>query len=258
MKVKLLFVLVGILVSSNSFALAGSDVVKLSSSGICHPPESPYYGRVNHQTKVSGITVGESLTLDECLKKGFRLPKALQAAWNAKKAGDVQGEIAALGESQKENDSVQNFSGLRFGLGVGISFLGEQIDKVEIIDSRIAITESRSNQARVILESHKFLWDGNMNKEKGQWGIGPFIAASLADNQGQGLLDAFGLGVMVGFRNGTSNTSWNIGAGWFVDTQIKELRPGLEDGMETTITDSALLTREIDKEGLMILISGSW
>ena len=44
-----------------------SGVVKMSNSGICHDPSSPYYSRTTHFTPYE--------TLDACLKAGGRLPK---------------------------------------------------------------------------------------------------------------------------------------------------------------------------------------
>ena len=44
-----------------------TGIVKMSSSGICHDPSSPYYSRTTNFTPFD--------TLDACLKAGGRLPK---------------------------------------------------------------------------------------------------------------------------------------------------------------------------------------
>ncbi len=130
---------------------------------------------------------------------------------------------------------------------------------MDLVDQVVVVREERSNQARVILESHAFFMDwGAEDDDSRQWGLGPFVAASLADDQGQGLLDAFGAGIMLGTRRPGSTASFNIGVGWFVDTEVTRLRDGLANGIETTIMDTNDLTREVDEEGLMILFSGSW
>lgn len=48
---------------------AGAEMVKKTSSGICHPPESSYYGRTE--------TFRPFHSMDACLAQGGRLPKEL-------------------------------------------------------------------------------------------------------------------------------------------------------------------------------------
>jgi hypothetical protein len=44
-----------------------ADPVKMSNSGICHPPNTTYYAQTKNFTPYK--------SLDECLKAGGRLPK---------------------------------------------------------------------------------------------------------------------------------------------------------------------------------------
>lgn len=48
-------------------AIAQSEPVKLSKTGICHAPSSTYYSQTKNFTPYK--------TLDECLKAGGRMPK---------------------------------------------------------------------------------------------------------------------------------------------------------------------------------------
>jgi len=48
-------------------AFAASEPVKMSTSGICHVPNSTYYDQTKNFTPYN--------TLDECLKAGGRTPK---------------------------------------------------------------------------------------------------------------------------------------------------------------------------------------
>ena len=258
------------LLPGTALALNGSDLVKLSRGGICHPAESPYYERVRNTSDI------ENLTLDGCLegkgntrnKNTRRLPKYLQTIWDTQKAlanknttpedrAKLMNTMEEAMEKNKEDaDAVRDFGGLKFGLGLAATFIDNKISNARVIDGRIVVTERSSTQARAILESHKFIW-GRKDEDFG-WGYGPFVAAALADDQGQGFLNAFGLGLMAGFRSEAGPASWNIGVGWFVDTDVKRLRKGLSDGMETTVTDSADLLRTVDQDGVMIIVSGTW
>lgn len=52
--------------------LSASPVVKQSSSGICHPPQSSWYERTKNYISFD--------SLESCLKEGGRLPKGLSVA----------------------------------------------------------------------------------------------------------------------------------------------------------------------------------
>lgn len=265
------------------FAFDDSSIVKLSSSGICHPPESPYYNRTIDQSN-------GSLNLKACLAAGHRLPKQLQKLYNAEvvltddkastaaKALALEDKADVITEQKKEKQDSKEFGGLRFGFGLGMSFLGNQIDEVRILDGNVVVKKQRSNQGRAILESHKFIWTSSYPGDEEpiadlqantlskavtrvvgrEWGFGPFVTASLADDQGAGLLSAYGIGLMAGFRSKDSSSSWNLGVAWFVDTEVKALRPGIVDGMATSLMNSDDLTKTVDEEGIIIIVSGSW
>lgn len=285
-------------ICQNSVAFTDQSIVKLSSGGICHPPESPYYSRTKHDSaKVAraitarppvagGAATNGVYTLKQCLGDGFRLPKILQSAYNAQivmssptstpeeKAAATLVSLDNQSELKEIDKNSQEFNGLRFGLGIGMSFLGDQIDEVRVVDGIVFVDKQRRNQGRAILESHKFIWTSGVPEPEEndplygldrskkligrEWGLGPFVTASLTDGQGAGLLSAYGAGLMLGFRDAKSSTSWNLGIGWFVDTDVKKLRSGVVDGMQTTIENGADLTQKVDQEGLMILVSGSW
>lgn len=64
---KLTAVLVFLVLSAPSHAIA--DLVKKTSSGICHPPASSYYDRTNNYRPFD--------TVESCLDSGGRLPKGM-------------------------------------------------------------------------------------------------------------------------------------------------------------------------------------
>jgi hypothetical protein len=65
MKFKAINALIGMLISFG--ALAQGKPVKMSSTGICHAPNTTYYEQTKKFTPYK--------TLDECLKAGGRMPK---------------------------------------------------------------------------------------------------------------------------------------------------------------------------------------
>lgn len=61
-----------LLVFASAMSLAEAPIVKLSSSGICHDSESPYFSRTKQFTAFA--------TLEACLEEGGRLPKGAAPA----------------------------------------------------------------------------------------------------------------------------------------------------------------------------------
>ena len=55
--------------------------------------------------------------------------------------------------------------GLKWGVGLGHSFGDEDfIGQAELVDDVIRLTDDKTDQARVLLEFHKYFWRNNQNK----------------------------------------------------------------------------------------------
>ena len=89
-------------------------------------------------------------------------------------------------------------------------------------------------------------------------GVGPFISVSVADTDGGDPFGAYGVGLMMGFKDKKGSGSWNIGFGYFVDTKAKKFRPGIEAGDTTTEQNTDDLLVEHDQGGVMLIVSTSW
>lgn len=61
------YLLVAIVLSASE--TAGAEIIKKTASGICHPPESSYYNRVENFRPFDSV--------ETCLTRGGRLPKTL-------------------------------------------------------------------------------------------------------------------------------------------------------------------------------------
>jgi hypothetical protein len=80
-------------------ALAGAGV-KLSTSGICHAPNSPWYDKTTRFTSYA--------TLSECISAGGRLPKGVKAS---------NGEAAPLAFHNSNQAKIPKYNRRQFGDG---------------------------------------------------------------------------------------------------------------------------------------------
>ena len=160
---------------------------------------------------------------------------------------------------QKEEVDVQTkkFAGINWG--VGLAFLGingQSIDEAKLIDNVVRITKEHSKSAALMLETHYFMQD------KDKWGAnighGPFATIRLAGSEGE-KIGAFGLGWMIGFKDGpVDGGSWNVGFGFFVDTEVQELGSGISEGQALPGSETAIRFKEVDKSGWVIMLSSTF
>lgn len=259
--------------------------IKLSHSMICHSPLSPFYERIKR-------VANWYATIEECLatNENARLPLSkegkLEQAEIAKDeldhlkteiAADAGKNVADLAEAiadkkgesdtqQKVAKDINNFTGLRFGYGLALTKSNSDfVEDVEIRNGHVFVKKTRSNRGSFMLEAHKFFQPNRYitlmcNEELGcnNVGIGPFVAVSLANTEGGDPFTSYALGIMFGFKDSIGSGSFNVGLGYYVDTEHVELAPGIYHGSPTTETDPDNLLVESDEGGLAIIVSGSW
>ena len=182
---------------------------------------------------------------------------AANAAAAAKKAGQEvtarQGPQALEEGKEAQNDTLK-FAGFNFGIGIAaIKFDGPSIGNVDISDGSVFVRDKHDIDTTILFETHRFF-----PLEKNDAGIGPFVAASLAQKDGADPLSLFATGVMMGWKRKNSSSSWNIGLGFIVDTNALELREGITDGTSTTITNPNDLIRTVNQNGFVLLFSATW
>ena len=202
---------------------------------------------INDQGAVESYTISES-----------QLKDRLEVASEQKAKAMVEAD-----DTDEEADAQEDFE--KFKLGIGIAFTklhGESIEDVDIRDDRIVIDKERSHRGSFMLESHKFFTYNRLSRMFGNdtttVGVGPFITVSIADTDGGDPFSAYGVGLMMGFKDRKGSGSWNFGFGYFVDTEAKKLRPGLKAGDTTTVQDTDDLLVERDQGGVMLIVSTSW
>lgn len=236
-----------------------NTLVKRADSGICHPPGTIYYERVQQF---------EAMSLSQCLMGGGRVPRQYEAYWAVKQVADNQRcdtnpqqdvcrqeveQSERAGENQRDQEM---FSDFKFGVAVAAAqFHVPKIENVEIVDASVVVRAQREIVTSVLFESHKFF---TFPRTGPDFGLGPFVAASLANSEKVSPLSMFAFGAMVGWRRQESSGSWNVGFGWVVDTDAVELRDGVSDGAPTMITNASDLVRTVNQEGLLLLFSATW
>ncbi len=123
---------------------------------------------------------------------------------------------------------------------------------------------------KVMLETHylfqpEWSWVNRLLKEnendRTKWGIGPFLAIEPGQSGGQ-VIGAYSLGILLGLKRGKSDdspkSSWNIGVGYMVNTGVKTLGDGLEEGQPLPVGEKEVRYKETNQPGWLIMASFSW
>lgn len=126
-----------------------------------------------------------------------------------------------------------DFLGAKWGIGVGYSHaFRDVVDEAEIVDGLVAVRKDLTEQPRVILEFHNYIWCRGGNRKSDvpiQTGCGLFAAVATRDDK---VLSAVGAGFMYGWKVGTGSDAkgFSVGAGVIVDASGKKLGSGYVDG----------------------------
>ena len=152
-----------------------------------------------------------------------------------------------------------DFHGLSWGAGISVTFdLGglERINDAEVVAGVVRVNDEDDVRARIMLESHYFFTPGaKFGLEAGDWGHGPFVAIQPGTDD---IVEAAALGWMVGFRQGGSDRSFNIGLGIAVDPNVRTLGDGIERNQPLPVGETAVRYREEAQYGVVLLFSQSF
>ena len=152
----------------------------------------------------------------------------------------------------------QGFAGLKFGIGLSASLdtgNHDRVDDAEVDPNGIVRVLKTSNAlARIMLESHYLFVTKNP-----KIGVGPFVAVQPGSNE---VINALGIGLMLGFRRDTSDQSFNIGIGYSIDPATKILGDGfVENAAAPKGPDSRALPiryKTVNQGGVLLLTSFTW
>jgi hypothetical protein len=133
-------------------------------------------------------------------------------------------EVNAKMEEKEIDDATNAFKG--FGPGVGISVTwyssdNRPIHDAEVVNGIVRVTDESAIAASIMFETHYFFTAGRDST----WGYGPY-AGVLSSTEN--VIDAFGLGCMLGKRRDPKGTgSFNIGAGVVINPKVQVLGDGI-------------------------------
>ena len=156
---------------------------------------------------------------------------------------------------------------------------------VDPVTKVVRVTKQNQGAARGLFEVHYYfkLCNGGLGNvyrpqynsstgskdclpEDPQFAMGPFVSLNTSPfdtsgGSGAKVFDSVGMGWMLGLNaydaqpNSKLVHTINFGVGVIIDTSVKSLAPGVQDGQVTTITDDKFLTRQVTKTGWMLLLS---
>lgn len=172
---------------------------------------------------------------------------------------NLQAKVQAEKEKvEKEKQTEKEFAGFNWGLGLAYTYIkdGPSIDEAKLIDGRVRILKEHKRSAALMFESHYFL---NIGKYFDTiTGVGPYAAIRLLDTEGKEI-SAYGVGLMAGFkRQEEAKSSWNIGAGYFVDTRVRRLGSGISEGEPLPGTETEIRYKDVDSGGFMFMFSATF
>jgi hypothetical protein len=220
----------------------------------------------------------------------------LAEQWRAARAAELDADVQALQKERAalatatpptsppaaESDGKESFGG-KFRLGAGISFTSDigSRDRVGAASldpaGIVRVSDQNNTRARIMLEGHYFIEpchsffgmrrnvchrkEGYDYETQGPdrliastWGWGPFVAVQPGGDDK--VIDAVGMGVMVGFRKDPkSGQSFNIGFGYVVDPNTQVLGDGIRRDQPLPPGETEVRFKETTQTGLLFLVS---
>jgi len=176
-------------------------------------------------------------------------------------ASSSSGTTTSGGGSQGQSKVENVLKGFGFGAGLTLTQdFGDhdRVEEVAVIDGIVRITKDQNVVPRFMLESHYFFTSDRKFLgyfAEGRWGWGPFVAVQSGDSD---VIGAVGMGLMLGFRKGDANSSFNLGLGAVVDTNVKVLGDGIEANKPLPGGETEARTKETDQWGYLVAFSFSF
>lgn len=157
-------------------------------------------------------------------------------ALTQRNAGIAHADVAATrrmaAQYRAQLEGEKEFLGAKWGLGVGYSYgFRDIVDEAEIVDGLVRVKKDLTDQPRVIMEFHNYLWchGDRKNDRPVETGCGFFAAVASRDDE---VVSGVAAGVMYGWKTGTGEDAkgWSVGLGVIVDSSGKKLGAGYVEG----------------------------
>ena len=189
--------------------------------------------------------------------------KSVSAAVIAAKRLTLAETIADGGE----NAAAQNqFLGLNWGVGIGASQLfDDAIEEASVVDGVVRVTKESRTEPRVLLEFHRFFFTREAgsklpgtNGKAIKSGHGPFVAVAAKAND---VLAGIAAGWMWGWKDSrlpASDDAFTVGLGLILDSEIKDLADGFEEGEPLPDGETSIRFEEKSRAGVVLLFTRSF
>lgn len=217
-----------------------------------------------HQDAVRDEKLSYSRRYDEATKARKCFESAtvnLPFLFSARK--DLQ-QIVAVTEltmkSLKEDESTAKnsaeFRGMKFGVGFGISVSGDDaIDQAVIVNGNILVESNKKTQPRLVLEFHNLSKCGGSSMDA-KFGCGPFAAVSATSDD---IVKGVGFGWMWGWRRSQqSGDDFSVGLGVMVDSGVKGLAKGFDEGNPPPTGETTVRFEEESDVSVMLMFTRSF
>lgn len=231
------------------------------------PPPTAVAAKLAKQVKALETLTGKSEATIEGVLVGLSLEdrqRVLAKVLELQASGVQQANLLAISINQVEQERLvavqsaakQNFIGFDWSLGVGVSFDIEGDDRVEsasVVNGILRVEEENSAVPRLVAEVHYFFSDRD---RKALWGFGPFVGIQTSDEE---VLESFALGAMVGWRRSIdSSSSFNLGIGLVLDTDVQVLGDGLTANEPLPDGEDSVRFKKENRLGALLLASFSF
>lgn len=187
-------------------------------------------------------------------------------------------------EPDPSDDASQNFGGIK--LGAGLSFTADLGSKDRIGGASrdesgiVRVSDQNNSRARIMLEGHYFFEPcgsllglrrnvcvpkeehdytaaGPDRLRYSTWGWGPFVAIQPGGDDK--VIDAIGMGLMVGFRKDPeTKASFNFGVGLVIDPNTNVLGDGIVANQPLPPGETEVRLKETSQKGVLFLASFSF
>lgn len=170
--------------------------------------------------------------MEECLLR--RRATKLQTSFTGQSIAAVDAshdaDMSVLDDDRQKNAADRRFQGLSWGVGFGVSYAFDDIvSEAEIVNGVVRSVENETQQARIVLETHRYLGCLGGDPQKVKRGCGPFgVVTTGADD----ILAGVGFGFMYGWKapDEEKGTGFSVGIGAVLDNEIRALADGFDDG----------------------------
>jgi hypothetical protein len=186
------------------------------------------------------------------------------APCNGEEGPSIQNPSAPSGTTEEKPARDQpkptkpnDFLGLK--LGIGLSATWDTVNRRRVEDASIdsngivRVNKASDVATRVMLESHYFFPRGD------RMGWGPFVAIEPGSGQ---IVNAFGAGLMFGFKKGDANDSFNVGIGYSTDPKTKVLGDEFRENFAAPLGAEGkplpIRLVERDQGAFILLVSFTW